>query len=149
MTKRPPATKGRAVSCSPTAARELRWSDAAAAVPATVPMLRCALVAFAAGHGAQPETQGSVALAASEAITNAVVHAFAGMATGTVTVDAVVRGDRLHVTITDDGCGMRRRTDSPGLGLGLSVIAGVTESASIGPGADGRGTEITLGFPLP
>ncbi len=62
--------------------RALHWSGAAAAIPANVSHLRRALVAFAADHGAGSETQGSIALAASEAITNTVIHAYVGTAPG-------------------------------------------------------------------
>ncbi|MGZ4169965.1 MAG: ATP-binding protein [Solirubrobacteraceae bacterium] len=128
---------------------ESRWSDAATAVPANVSQLRRALVAFAARHGASAETQDDIALAASEAITNAVIHAYVDVTPGTVSLQAIVAGDRVYVTISDDGCGMRPRQDSPGLGFGLPTIAHVAASISITPGLDGRGTAVSLEFTLP
>jgi serine/threonine-protein kinase RsbW len=125
-----------------------RWAHHASAVSANVSPMRRALVAFAADHGADLETQHAIALVASEAITNTVIHAFVGTAPGRVSIDATVADDRLHATITDDGHGMRPRPDSPGLGLGLPVIARLAASASITPGPGGRGTTVSLEFPL-
>jgi serine/threonine-protein kinase RsbW/stage II sporulation protein AB (anti-sigma F factor) len=126
-----------------------RWSHEAAAVPASVSLLRRALVAFAADHGAGAGTQGDIALAASEAITNTVVHAYVGMAPGTVTLEATVADDRLRVTISDDGGGMAPRPDSPGMGLGLPTIAHLAASVTVAPGLGGRGTAVSLEFTLP
>ena len=128
---------------------EPNWSDEVAAVPANVSRLRGALVAFAADHGADAETQGDIALAASEVITNTVVHAYANTAPGTVRLQASVADDRLHVVISDEGGGMTPRSDSPGLGLGLPTIATLAASFSIAPGLGGRGTRVTLEFALP
>lgn len=127
---------------------EPHWSRDAAAVPTSVSLLRRALVAFAADQCDDLATQDAIALAASEAITNAVIHAYVGMTPGTVSVEATVAGDRMHVTISDDGSGMKPRSDSPGLGLGLPTIAHVAASVSIAPGPAGRGTTVCLEFTL-
>ena len=51
------------------------------------------------------------------------------------------------MTVTDEGRGMLPRTDSPGLGLGLGLIARLTDELEISsPG--GRGTEICVSFAL-
>lgn len=128
---------------------EPRWSNEAAAVPGNVSQLRRALVAFAADHGAGAETQGDIALAASEAITNSVIHAYVDTDPGTVALRATVADNRLHVTISDDGRGMKPRHDSPGLGFGLPTIVHVAATVSIAPGLDGRGTVMSLEFTLP
>jgi serine/threonine-protein kinase RsbW/stage II sporulation protein AB (anti-sigma F factor) len=82
----------------------------------------------------------------SEAVTNAVVHAYAGAAEpGEVRLCARVDGDRVHVTISDDGCGMLPRLDSPGLGVGLPFIAHSTDTLDIGRN-DSGGTELRMSF---
>jgi serine/threonine-protein kinase RsbW len=63
-----------------------------------------------------------VKLAVSEAVSNAVIHAFRGAAPGRISVRARVERDRLLVTVADDGSGMRPNVDSPGLGFGISLI---------------------------
>ena len=44
---------------------------------------------------------------------------------------------------------MRPRSDSPGMGLGLHLIARLTSSLELGAGPRGRGTEVRLGFDAP
>lgn len=90
----------------------------------SVPALRSAVAEFAAGAGATGTARDAVALAVSEAVTNVVVHAYVGVPRGEIMVDAWVGADeRLLVEVFDEGIGMRPRTDGPGLGLGLTLIA--------------------------
>ena len=63
-----------------------------------------------------------VKLAVSEAVSNAVMHAFRGRDPGTISVRARVDRGRLIVVVADDGTGMRPNVDSPGLGFGISLI---------------------------
>ena len=116
---------------------------------ANVSPMRIGLVAFAAEHGAGAHAQADIALAASEGLTNAVLHAFTTQAPGTMGLLARVVTDRLHVRIVDDGSGMGVRVDSPGLGVGLTVIAAVTSSLELRRGPGGKGTEMRLTFDVP
>jgi anti-sigma regulatory factor (Ser/Thr protein kinase) len=90
----------------------------------------------------------AVELAVSEAVNNAVLHAYRdrdpAAGPGKVQVTAVVRGDELHVTVADDGIGMRPRIDSPGAGLGLALMGTLADRMDI----DHRrgGTRVTLAF---
>ena len=70
----------------------------------------------------------AVALAVSEAVTNAVVHAYLGREPGGVDILVCPEEDYLTVVVTDDGSGMLPRLDSPGAGLGLALIAHHTET---------------------
>jgi anti-sigma regulatory factor (Ser/Thr protein kinase) len=74
-----------------------------------------------------------VALAVSEAVTNAIIHAYVGApAPGEVEVVARrIEGDGLQVDVCDEGRGMTPRLDSPGLGVGLAVVASVARHVEI------------------
>jgi anti-sigma regulatory factor (Ser/Thr protein kinase) len=117
------------------------------AVPATVRQLRARVTAFAAAAGAPPALQHAVALAVSETVTNAVVHAYAGAReTGTVRVRCWVAEGQLVVEVADDGAGMARRDDSPGLGHGLAMVGALAETLDVAPGPGGHGTAVTMTF---
>jgi anti-sigma regulatory factor (Ser/Thr protein kinase) len=66
----------------------------------------------------------AVEVAVSEAVSNAVVHAYReAREPGRIVIRARFAAARLRVEISDRGLGMRPRADSPGLGLGLPLIA--------------------------
>ena len=133
----------------PAAVADASWERTATALPENVGDLRHAIVAFAALHGADTDTQEDIALASSEALTNAVVHGFVGRAPGTLRVIAETVGSALTVRVIDDGCGVTPRLDSPGLGLGMSMMALLAVSVDISSGVEGRGTEARLVFAVP
>jgi serine/threonine-protein kinase RsbW len=54
--------------------------------------------------------------------------------------------DELVVTVTDTGSGLTPRTDSPGLGLGLAVIAQITSDLRVEE-PRGGGTRMRMVFP--
>jgi serine/threonine-protein kinase RsbW/stage II sporulation protein AB (anti-sigma F factor) len=85
----------------------------------------------------------AVRLAASEAASNAVVHAYREHA-GELRLRARVWDGELQLVIADDGAGVAPRTDSPGLGLGLPIMAHCSERFEIVSGPEG--TEIHLAF---
>jgi serine/threonine-protein kinase RsbW len=87
-----------------------------------------------------------VKLAVTEACTNVVVHAY-GAGEGPMEVAATVDGEVLRVTVRDEGLGIVPRPDSPGLGLGLPLIATLTDSLELGKASDNR-TEVSMVFRL-
>ena len=87
-----------------------------------------------------------VKLAVTEACTNVVVHAY-GDGEGPMEIAAAVHPERLTVAIRDEGRGMLPRPDSPGLGLGLPLIATLAESLELGRSRDDR-TEVRMSFRL-
>lgn len=63
-----------------------------------------------------------VQIVVSEAVANAVVHAYRDRAPGQVRLQAWLDDELLTVVVADDGVGMSSGRDSPGLGEGLAVI---------------------------
>ena len=110
-------------------------------------VFRQEIVRFASGAGASDVAVSAVKLAISETVTNAVVHAFVGRDPGAVCVEARVVEDGLIVIVCDDGSGMSPRPDSPGLGLGLPLIANVADDVRVGD-CGGRGTRVSMRFSL-
>jgi serine/threonine-protein kinase RsbW/stage II sporulation protein AB (anti-sigma F factor) len=114
--------------------------------PPGVGELRRAVGEIARRAGLPDSTVDAARLAASEAASNAVVHAYRDKP-GDLQLKARVEGDELHVVIADHGGGLAPRTDSPGLGLGLPIMAHISERFEIVSGPEG--TEIHLAFACP
>lgn len=123
------------------------FNESFAAVPESVPKARNALTSFAEQAGATREQRDAVRLAASEAITNAVMHAYLQREQGAVQVSASYIEEELWVLIADTGGGMRPRASSPGLGLGLALIAQLADEFQILSRGSG-GTELRMRFKL-
>src|SRR5690349_10534352 len=100
------------------------------AVPQYVPLARKAVAVFAKLAGASDQQVESICLAASEAITNVVRHAYDGEP-GQIHLTAAVTSDELWVLVADDGRGLRARGARAGLGVGLAVIACMTDYFAI------------------
>jgi serine/threonine-protein kinase RsbW/stage II sporulation protein AB (anti-sigma F factor) len=119
-------------------------------VPASVPRLRRRAVEYAATRDIADPPINDLALALSEAITNAVIHAFREQDPGTVTVSVTVDAAHREVKalVVDDGMGCLPRHDSPGMGLGLPLIALVADTMEVRSAPDGSGTEVCMTFSL-
>jgi anti-sigma regulatory factor (Ser/Thr protein kinase) len=94
----------------------------------------------------------AVRLAVGEACANAVVHAYRDAdVPGEVHVRAMVVDDEereqlaLIVEVRDDGCGPGPRSDSPGVGLGLPLMARLTHELQV-LGREPAGTLVRLTF---
>ena len=111
--------------------------------PESVAEARHAAARLARHYGAE---EADVKIAVSEAVGNAVLHAYRGDVTGTVAVrGALIRG-KLVFVVVDNGVGMSPNPDSPGLHLGIPLIGKVAEDMRIDAGADG--TSISFSFPV-
>lgn len=108
---------------------------------------RAAVTAFAEEAGARGERLETIRLAVSEAVTNAVQHAYRGRRGGTVNLCASYVQDELWLLIADSGSGLRAHSNRPGLGLGLMLIAQLADDFQIHSRAAG-GTELQMRFRL-
>jgi anti-sigma regulatory factor (Ser/Thr protein kinase) len=123
-----------------------RYARAFPAHPEEVRVIRHDLAAIARDCGLGDRAVADVELVVSEAVTNVVLHAYPG-AGGQVRVEAYWQRDELLIIVSDDGHGMKPRTDSPGCGLGLGVIAALCSRTEIV--SEGHGTEIQMVFECP
>lgn len=126
-----------------------RFERRAPAVAEQVPRLRSELVAWTQEQGLSEEQRAAVRLAVSEALTNAVMHAFIDRAPGTVHLVAEPGTDVLVVRVADDGRGMGPRPDSPGMGMGVPIIGKLCTAVDLAPGPGGAGTEVRMVFDVP
>ncbi len=101
---------------------------------------------FAVEAGVAGETLHAIRLAVSEAVTNAVRHAYRG-ATGRVYVTAARVPGEFVVLVSDDGCGHQTPAENPGFGWGLAVIADATDHFVITERGSG-GTDVRMRFRL-
>ena len=103
---------------------------------------------FAVEQGADADTLAAIELCVSEAVSNAVVHAYRKLGhCGPVEVEARRPDGYLCVYVRDRGSGMRRRDDSPGLGLGLPLISQTAQALDVRTAPAG-GTELLMRFEL-
>lgn len=80
----------------------------------------------------------AVGVVVSEAVTNAVVHAYRDREhPGRVHVSACLDGEGVQIAVADDGLGLRPRPDSPGIGLGMPLIADLADRVEITHGRPG------------
>lgn len=113
------------------------------AEPGTVTAFRHRAAAFAAEQGAGPALVSDIALAVSEAVSNAVKHAY--RSAGRVELSASVEEGWLTLSIADRGEGFGTRP-SDGLGLGLAIIATLCDDLKIVQ--EGAGTQVRMRFVL-
>jgi serine/threonine-protein kinase RsbW len=114
---------------------------------ANIAVVRHAFGALGEALAVDEEILSNIRLAVTEACTNVVIHAYPDGREGPLEVAATLREDKLEVVIRDEGPGIEPRADSPGLGLGLPLIASLTESVQLGRDEDKR-TEVRMTFPL-
>jgi serine/threonine-protein kinase RsbW len=118
-----------------------------APTPEGVGAMRREIAAYAQRAGLDEDGVADVRLAVSEAATNAVVHGYRDSSEGELKVLAYVAERELVVIVSDAGVGLAPRPDSPGLGLGMPLMASVTSRFRVV--SRGPGTEIHMAFALP
>lgn len=113
-----------------------------------VSVVRHLLARFGREHGMGEPGIGDLMTVVTEACMNIVAHAYGGDG-GRLQVEALPRCGGLTVCVRDFGGGIRPLADFEGKGggLGLTLIAALTESFEIRHGQDG-GTELRMRVPL-
>lgn len=108
---------------------------------------RRAAAQFAEEAGCDAVTLWRVRLSVSEALSNVVLHAHAPDDAGHHHLVLLAESDAraVRMTISDEGAGMRARADSPGMGLGLALIATACDELAVDAGTDG-GTVVSMTF---
>lgn len=117
-----------------------------AAEPETVTVFRHHAAAFAAEQGGGPDLVHDVALAVSEAVTNAVKYAYDDGPGASVSLSASAEDGWLTLRVGDQGTGFGAGS-SDGLGLGLTIIARLCDDLKIVQ--EGAGTQVLMRFVLP
>jgi anti-sigma regulatory factor (Ser/Thr protein kinase) len=85
-----------------------------------------------------------VRIAVSEAVGNAIVHAYRGGNPGRIRVFAREKRGRLLVTVADDGVGMAPHPEGEGLRIGIPLITKVCEDVRFASTEDG--TKVSMSF---
>jgi anti-sigma regulatory factor (Ser/Thr protein kinase) len=115
------------------------------AVPASVAAIRHAVVDYLQEAELGSAAFDDIRLAISEAVSNAILHGYVGGEPGSIRVRVDEDDDELRIVIEDDGRGMQPRADSPGLGLGMPLIAAVSRRVET-HARPGNGTRISMWF---
>jgi serine/threonine-protein kinase RsbW len=122
---------------------------ALAARAENIAIVRHALGGLGEVYAVSEPKLSDIRLAVTEACANVVVHAYPENHEGPMEVVASMdeKADALTVLVRDWGRGIRPRSDSPGLGLGLSLIAALAESVQLGHDHEEH-TEVRMTFAL-
>jgi serine/threonine-protein kinase RsbW len=113
----------------------------------SVALIRRAATDWARERHADERTLQNIALAVSEAASNVVVHAYRESAPGDILLEMSADAGGLCIAVLDDGLGISPRPDSPGLGLGMPLIANLAENLEVRTRPEG-GTEVRMRFPV-
>jgi len=108
------------------------------------------MVAFAQEHSADADLHGRIALAFTEAFTNAVQHAYddADPRDDDIGVFADVDDGALEIVVVDHGAGLRAAPTRNSLGAGLNIIAECADAFAIHERVP-DGIEVWMRFVLP
>lgn len=117
------------------------------ALPESVGQARRTLAAFAEMQGACQEDLERIKLASSEALSNAVIHAYGAQGAGLLKLEAACLDGQLSVLIADEGCGIGGARQSEGLGLGLAVMTQLCDCLRVLTTSSG-GTRVEMRFQL-
>ena len=115
---------------------------------------RAAAAAFAALLNPTIDELSDLRTAVSEAVTNAIIHAYGNDRSAMITLRCVAVGKKLKIIVKDTGCGIEdielaRRplyTSKPELersGMGFAVMEAFMDSVEI-ESAPGEGTAVTM-----
>jgi serine/threonine-protein kinase RsbW len=111
--------------------------------PENVAVVRHVLGALAEALRLPDDVVDDMRLAVTEACTNVVRHAYVDE--GTIDVVVRPRGDALEVVVSDTGRGIGPSPDTDGPGLGLPLIAALTDSLEVHRSL-GAGSRLVMRF---
>jgi anti-sigma regulatory factor (Ser/Thr protein kinase) len=111
-----------------------------------VGIARLLMTVAARQAGMDDERVEDLKIAVSEAVTNAILHAFRDRDPGDVLVSGRVDRGRLIIAVGDNGTGMRPNLESTGLGLGISLITKLASDVRFD--STERGTTVSMSFAL-
>ena len=112
-----------------------------------VGVVRQALAGMADALAFDAAVLSDMKMAVTEACTNVVVHAYDEEA-GQLEVEMLAGEEELTIVVRDHGAGIQpkpARTEPPALGLGLPLIAALSDAFEL-RGTAGRGTEVRMTF---
>jgi serine/threonine-protein kinase RsbW len=115
--------------------------------PEGVAVVRQALAGVADALDFDPSVLADMKMAVTEACTNVVVHAYDEQA-GVLEVEMLADDLGLTIVVRDHGAGIQprpARAEPPALGLGLPLIAALSDSFEL-RGSAGHGTEVRMTF---
>lgn len=119
------------------------------AEPRSVTEIRRRCSRFAAGAGAPASLCEAIAIAVTEAATNAVLHGYPPDRPGMIHVRAAVTPQRfLTIAIEDSGVGLGNAQSSGGLGQGLLLMDQLADTLGV-TRRRGGGTAVRMRFQLP
>ena len=125
------------------------------AKPEFLLLARLAATGVGRSAGASEETIADLKLAVTEAVANAVRHAYPPDSPGRVSVELSADGGRLEIAVSDEGRGLGDAdltSDGPSepgeSGMGLSIIRAIADEVEVGAGPDGRGTRVRFACKL-
>jgi serine/threonine-protein kinase RsbW len=114
-----------------------------------VAVVRQALSGIAETFPVQPALLADMKTAVTEACNNVVLHAYSE-SQGILEMEAAPDEERVRIVVRDHGGGMQPKSvepDAPSLGLGLPLIAALSDRFEI-HGGTGRGIEVRMMFLL-
>jgi serine/threonine-protein kinase RsbW len=113
--------------------------------PENVSVIRHVLGAFAESLNLPADLVADMRLAVTEACTNVVRHAYRDGETGPIDVLIRPGPDRLELIVTDRGQGMGQSPDGEGPGLGIPLIAALSDTLDI-QRTPSRGSRLAMSF---
>ena len=90
-----------------------------------------------------------IILVVNEACSNCVEHAYLGRATGSMRIEAELRGDRVRFCITDAGAWRVPPSDPGTRGRGLMLISKISDEVAVRGTDDGTSVEMTFRLSAP
>lgn len=129
------------VAIRPVGSRPRTFSASILSTPRSIRAARHDLRRWLEAVGLDDERVGDLLLAASEAMTNAMDHAYQGAEDGEIVVTGTARDGRVELSVRDFGR-WAPTARSPVRGRGLAIIGAVTDGSRINPTA--RGVEVEL-----